>query len=85
MSDESGLEPQRGDLFWCHDAGERASYAARLDTYYETPDGCAYVVDYGVVRDFGQSDPKAKFITAGDGPLVQIQATGVVWKICAAQ
>ena len=46
------------------------------------PDGCAYVVDYGVVRDFGQSDPKAKFITAGDGPLVQIPGTGVVWKIC---
>jgi hypothetical protein len=46
------------------------------------PDGCAYVVDYGVVRDFGQSDPEAKFITAGDGPLVQIPHTGVVWKIC---
>jgi hypothetical protein len=46
------------------------------------PDGCAYVVDYGVVRDFGQSDPAAKFITPGDGPLVQIPGTGVVWKIC---
>jgi glucose/arabinose dehydrogenase len=47
------------------------------------PDGCAYVVDYGVVRDFGQSDPDAKFITPGDGPLVQIPQTGVIWKICA--
>jgi hypothetical protein len=47
------------------------------------PDGCAYVVDYGVVRDFGQSDPLAKFITPGDGPLVQIPGTGVIWKICA--
>jgi glucose/arabinose dehydrogenase len=47
------------------------------------PDGCAYVVDYGVVRDFGQSDPAAKFITPGDGPLVQIPQTGVIWKICA--
>jgi hypothetical protein len=47
------------------------------------PDGCAYVVDYGVVRDFGQSDPDAKFITPGDGPLVQIPGTGVIWKICA--
>ena len=47
------------------------------------PDGCAYVVDYGAVRDFGQSDPDAKFITAGDGPLVQIPHTGVIWKICA--
>src|SRR6266567_3189321 len=46
------------------------------------PDGCAYVVDYGVVRDFGQSDPAAKFITPGDGPLVQIPGTGVIWKIC---
>jgi hypothetical protein len=49
------------------------------------PDGCAYVVDYGAVRDFGQSDPAAKFITAGDGPLVQIPGTGVIWKICAAR
>jgi hypothetical protein len=46
------------------------------------PDGCAYVVDYGAVRDFGQSDPAAKFITPGDGPLVQIPHTGVIWKIC---
>jgi glucose/arabinose dehydrogenase len=47
------------------------------------PDGCAYVVDYGAVRDFGQSDPAAKFITAGDAPLVQIPGTGVIWKICS--
>jgi len=47
------------------------------------PDGCAYVVDYGAVRDFGQSDPDAKFITAGDAPLVQIPGTGVIWKICS--
>ena len=46
------------------------------------PDGCAYVVDYGAVRDFGQSDPAAKFITAADAPLVQIPGTGVIWKIC---
>src|SRR5262249_34855840 len=46
------------------------------------PDGCAYVVDYGAVRDFGQSDPDAKFKGAGNGPLVQIPATGVIWKIC---
>jgi glucose/arabinose dehydrogenase len=47
------------------------------------PDGCAYVVDYGAVRDFGQSDADAKFITAGDAPLVQIPGTGVIWKICS--
>ncbi len=46
------------------------------------PDGCAYVVDYGAVRDFGQSDPAAKFVGAGNGPLVQIPHTGVIWKIC---
>ena len=46
------------------------------------PDGCAYVVDYGAVRDFGQSDPAAKFKVAGDGPLLQIPGTGVIWKIC---
>ncbi len=32
------------------------------------PDGCAWVVDYGAVRDFGQSDPASKFTvpSAGD-------------------
>jgi glucose/arabinose dehydrogenase len=49
------------------------------------PDGCAYVVDYGAVRDFGQSSPEAKFITDGDGPLVQIPGTGVIWKVCATK
>ena len=47
------------------------------------PDGCAYVVDYGAVRDFGQSDTEAKFVGAGNGPLVQIPGTGVIWKICS--
>ena len=46
------------------------------------PDGCAYLVDYGAVRDFGQSDPATKFIVPADGPLVQIPGTGVIWKIC---
>src|SRR6266851_3115236 len=46
------------------------------------PDDCAYLVDYGAVRDFGQSDPDSKFRVAGDGPLLQIPGTGVVWKIC---
>jgi hypothetical protein len=46
------------------------------------PDGCAWVADYGAVRDFGQSDPDAKFKVAGDGPLVQIPHTGVIWRIC---
>jgi hypothetical protein len=45
------------------------------------PDGCAWVVDYGAVRDFGVSDPDAKFKVDGDGPLVQIPGTGVIWRI----
>jgi len=28
------------------------------------PDACAYLVDYGAVRDFGQSDPAARFCPA---------------------
>jgi hypothetical protein len=46
------------------------------------PDDCAYVVDYGAVRDFGQSNPELKFVGDGNGPLVQIPGTGVIWKIC---
>lgn len=49
------------------------------------PDGCAYLVDYGAVRDFGQSDPATKFVSAPDAPLVQIPGTGVIWKICPTQ
>jgi hypothetical protein len=43
------------------------------------PDGCAYVVDYGAVRDAGGD---THFVGAGNGPLVQIPGTGVVFKIC---
>jgi glucose/arabinose dehydrogenase len=43
------------------------------------PDGCAYVVDYGAVRDLGSD---SHFVGAANGPLVQIPGTGVVWKIC---
>jgi glucose/arabinose dehydrogenase len=46
------------------------------------PDDCAYLVDYGAVRDFGQSDPASKFLDPLDAPLVQIPGTGVIWKIC---
>jgi len=47
------------------------------------PDGCAYVADYGAVRDFGRSDPHAGFKNGADAALVQIPGTGVIWKICA--
>jgi len=45
------------------------------------PDGALYLVDFGAVRDFGQSDPRTRFIGPTDGPLVQIPKTGVIWKI----
>jgi hypothetical protein len=47
------------------------------------PDGCAYVADYGAVRDFGRSDPNVGFKNPTDAALVQIPGTGVIWKICA--
>jgi len=43
------------------------------------PDGCAYVPDYGAVRDLGSD---SHFVGAANGPLVQIPGTGVIWKIC---
>jgi glucose/arabinose dehydrogenase len=43
------------------------------------PDGCAYVVDYGAVRDLSAD---SHFVGAANGPLVQIPGTGVIWKIC---
>jgi hypothetical protein len=46
------------------------------------PDDCMWVADYGAVRDFGQSSPEIKFVGAGNGPLVQIPGTGVIWRIC---
>jgi hypothetical protein len=46
------------------------------------PDGCAWIVDYGAVRDFGQSGADSKFVGAANGPLVQIPGTGVIFRIC---
>jgi hypothetical protein len=43
------------------------------------PDGCAYVVDYGAVRDAGAD---SHVVGTGNGSLVQIPGTGVIWKIC---
>ena len=43
------------------------------------PDGCAYVVDFGAVRDLSSD---SHFVGAANGPLVQIPGTGVIWKIC---
>src|SRR6516165_6880651 len=46
------------------------------------PDGCAYVADYGAIRDFGRSDPDTGVKIPADAALVQIPGTGVIWKIC---
>ncbi|HZI85149.1 MAG TPA: hypothetical protein VFF44_14640 [Casimicrobiaceae bacterium] len=43
------------------------------------PDGCAYIADYGAVRDNGED---THFVGADNGPLLQIPGTGVIWKIC---
>src|SRR5262249_22143442 len=48
------------------------------------PDGCAYVADYGAVRDPGGGPGGAtRFADPADAPLVQIPGTGVIWKICS--
>ncbi len=47
------------------------------------PDGCAYVADYGAVRDPGGGPGGAtRYVNPADAPLVQFPGTGVVWKIC---
>ena len=46
------------------------------------PDGCAWVTDYGAVRDFGQAGSDTRFTNPLDAPLVQIPGTGVVFRIC---
>lgn len=49
------------------------------------PDDCAWIVDYGAVRDAGQSGADSKFVGASNGPLVQIPGTGAIFRICRAQ
>jgi hypothetical protein len=50
------------------------------------PDDCAYVVDYGAVRDPGGGPPagpgSTRFVDPADAPLVQFPGTGVIFKIC---
>ena len=45
------------------------------------PDGAAYLVDYGAVRDFGRSVPATRFTLDADAPLVQIPGTGTIFRI----
>ena len=46
------------------------------------PDGCAWVVDWGVVRDPGQSGIDTNVKNPADGPLPQVPGTGTVFRIC---
>jgi hypothetical protein len=46
------------------------------------PDGCAWVVDYGAVRDVGLGGSPTRFQDPADAPLVQIPGTGVIFRIC---
>lgn len=43
------------------------------------PDGCAWIVDYGAVRDLGSD---SHFVGAANGPLVQVPGTGAIWRVC---
>jgi hypothetical protein len=50
------------------------------------PDGCAYVADYGAVRDPGGGPGgPTRYIDPADAPLVQFPGTGVIWKICPSR
>ncbi len=45
------------------------------------PDGAAYLVDYGAVRDPGRADSRSRFVNPANAPLVQIPSTGTIWRI----
>jgi glucose/arabinose dehydrogenase len=50
------------------------------------PDGCAYIADYGAVRDPGGGPGGAtRFVDPADAPLVQFPGTGTIFKVCATQ
>jgi glucose/arabinose dehydrogenase len=47
------------------------------------PDECAYVVDYGAVRDPGGGPGgPTRYVDPADSPLVQFPGTGTIFKIC---
>jgi hypothetical protein len=91
--DESGPLSMSFENFARNDSGEQAFVSGtklagfnRPTNVRFGPDDCAYVVDYGVVRDPGGGPGgDTRFVNPADAPLVQIPGTGVIWKICRAQ
>jgi glucose/arabinose dehydrogenase len=50
------------------------------------PDECAYVVDYGAVRDPGGGPGgPTRYVDPAHAPLVQFPGTGTIFKICPSQ
>src|SRR6266513_240865 len=45
------------------------------------PDGAAYLVDYGAVRDPGGADRDSRFVNPANAPLVQLPGNGTIWRI----
>ena len=68
-----------GDQAFISPPGHSAGFNRPLNVRFG-PDGCAYVVDYGAVRDVGAD---TRFVGPPEnGPLLQIPGTGVIFKIC---
>jgi hypothetical protein len=66
---------------WC--SGLRSSRDLHRDKRLALqPTRWGQIVDYGAVRDNGQSDPASTCLDPTDSPLVQLPGTGVIWKIC---
>ena len=49
------------------------------------PDGCAWIVDYGAVRDFGQGGPELEVRRRGQWPVGANPGTGAIFRICPEQ
>ncbi|MBV9151771.1 MAG: hypothetical protein JO204_08355 [Alphaproteobacteria bacterium] len=71
-----------GDQAFVNKNGQFAAFNRPTNVRFG-PDGCAYVVDYGAVRDPGGGPGgDTRFADPADAPLVQIPGTGVIFKIC---
>ncbi|MBV9551192.1 MAG: hypothetical protein JO032_00230, partial [Alphaproteobacteria bacterium] len=82
LSFENFARNNSGDQAFISKTGNFAAFNRPTNVRFG-PDGCAYVVDYGAVRDPG-GGPKGdtRFKDPLDAPLVQIPGTGVIFKIC---